>query len=200
MTETKLQPKLGMTLHLPVSTLERIDREARKHKSSRSRYIQDMILGVQVTDGRKKRKERRESVSEPLKEIRVCISREAMDCLDQLAGARHMSRARCAREIIQSRIVATNVYFKLDLAELQPVFDDLSIIASSMQELVLRPDRTTEEKAESRILQKQLLSEIRKIRIRMEEWGDTRIGNAQASFAEGEGLRERSGLSDVSVG
>ena len=156
MTETKLQPKLGMTLHLPVSTLERIDREARKNKSSRSRYIQDMILGVQVTDGRK--------------------------------------------EIIQSRIVATNVYFKLDLAELQPVFDDLSIIASSMQELVLRPDRTTEEKAESRILQKQLLSEIRKIRIRMEEWGDTRIGNAQASFAEGEGLRERSGLSDVSVG
>ena len=61
MTETKLQPKLGMTLHLPVSTLERIDREARKNKSSRSRYIQDMILGVQVTDGRKKRKERNAS-------------------------------------------------------------------------------------------------------------------------------------------
>ena len=86
------------------------------------------------------------------------------------------------------------------LAELQPVFEDLGTIASGMQELVLRPDRTPEEQAESRSVQKQMLTEIRRIRTRMEEWGDTRIGTAQAAFAEGEGLRERPGLSDVSVG
>lgn len=200
MTKTEPTHKCGITLHLPESTLRIIDREAKNRRSSRSRYIQDLILGVPVTDGRRSRKGKIPAESEPLKEIRVCISGEAMECLRQLAAARQMSRARCAREIIQSRITATDVYLKLDLTELQPCFEDLDIIAGSMQELVLRPDRTPEEKEESRNIQKQMLAEIRRIRIRMEEWGDTRIGTAQAAFAEREGLWERSGLSDVSVG
>lgn len=200
MAKTESTRKCGITLHLPESTLRIIDREAERRKSSRSRYIQDLILGVPVPDGRKKRNREKPTPPEPMKEIRVCISEEAMECLRQLAAARKMSRARCAREILQSRIAATNVYWKLDLAELQPVFEDLGTIASGMQELVLRPDRTPEEQTESRSVQKQMLTEIRRIRTRMEEWGDTRIGTAQAAFAEGEGLRERPGLSDVSVG
>ena len=170
MAKTESTRKCGITLHLPESTLRIIDREAERRKSSRSRYIQDLILGVPVPDGRKKRNREKPTPPEPMKEIRVCISEEAMECLRQLAAARKMSRARCAREILQSRIAATNVY------------------------------RTPEEQAESRSVQKQMLTEIRRIRTRMEEWGDTRIGTAQAAFAEGEGLRERPGLSDVSVG
>ena len=195
MTKTEHTRKHRITLHLPESTLRIIDREAERRRSSRSRYIQDLILGVPVPDGRKK-----PVPPEPVKNICVTISREGMDCLEQLAEARHISRERCAREIIQSRITAVDVYLKLDLTELQPLFEDLDIIAGSMQELVLRPDRSPEEKAESRSAQKQMLAEIRRIRTRMEEWGDTRIGTAQEIFAEGEGLRERTGLSDVSVG
>ena len=195
MAKTESTHKCGITLHLPESTLRIIDREAERRKSSRSRYIQDLILGVPLPDGRKK-----PVSTEPVKSICVTISREGMDCLEQLAEARNISRERCAREIIRSRITATNVYWKLDLAELQPVFEDLGTVAAGMQELVLRPDRTPEEQAESRSAQRQMLAEIRRIRTRMEEWGDTRIGTVQEIFAEGEGLRERSGLSDVSVG
>lgn len=195
----KQSPMHVISFQLPEETLQIIDREAEKRKCSRSRYIRDMIMGTPVHSERQKTGEPPDE-SEQLKKVGICLPEDAAECLDQFAAARHMSRSKCIREIIQNRIVAEDVYLKLDLTELQPFFEDLGIIASSMQELVLRPDRTPEEQAESRNIQKQMLTEIRRIRIRMEEWGDIKIGNTKAAFAAGEGLRERPGLSDVSVG
>lgn len=188
-----------LTFQIPEETLQIIDREAKRRRCSRSRYVRDMIVGTPVHNGRQKTGEPPDE-SALLKKVGICLPEEAAECLEQFAAARHMSRSKCIREIIQSRITAEDVYLKLDLTELQPFFEDLDIIAGSMQELVLRPDRTPEEKEESRNIQKQMLSEIRRIRIRMEEWGDTKIGNTKAAFAAGEGLWERPGLSDVSVG
>ena len=195
----KQPPMHVISFQLPEETLQIIDREAKKRKCSRSRYVRDMIMGTHVHNERQKTGESPDE-SDQLKKVGICLPEDAAECLDQLAAARHMSRSKCIREIIQNRIVATDVYLKLDLTELQPFFEDLGIIASGMQELVLRPDRTPEEQEESRSIQKQMLAEIRKIRIRMEEWGDTKIGNIKKAFAAGEGLWERPGLSDVSVG
>ena len=117
----------------------------------------------------------------------------------KLAHAAHLSRSQYIRDAVLGTPVNVPVYLNIDMDELEPLFRAMEDAAAGIQDLVLRPDRTEEEKQESRRIQTQLLEEIRRIRLQIEEWGVTTIASAQALLHQWPAVRDDAGLSDLSA-
>lgn len=181
-----------LNLALPVETVAFLTQQAKARKIYPSQYVQELLLGCADP------KEYHETESSGQSKVCFLLPDWQAERLRKLARAAHISRGQYIRNLLTDTPVNVPVYLNIDMDELEPLFLAMEDAAAGIQDLVLRPDRTEAERRESRRIQANLLEEIRRIRLQIEEWGDTKIGNTQASFAEGEGLRERSGLSDVS--
>lgn len=190
---TEEGPQGRLAVYVPGKTVELLNEEAAKRHMNRSQYIRDMILGT-TGIGRYLDLDNGDKIG-----VQVKLSRKDLKKLDQLALNCRVSRSQYIRNLVLGTPVSMPLYLDPDLSELEPVFQDLETVAQSMQDLVLRPDRTEEDKRESRRIQQQMLMEIRRIRLVMEEWGETAIADVKASFDQWQAVRADAGLFDVSA-
>lgn len=185
--------KTNLNITLPAETADFITRQAKKKRLYRSQYLQELLLGSADPE------EYFELGNGGQVNLRFTLPAHQAEKVGKLAHAAHLSRSQYIRDAVLGTPVNVPVYLNIDMDELEPLFRAMEDAAAGIQDLVLRPDRTEEEKQESRRIQTQLLEEIRRIRLQIEEWGVTTIASAQALLHQWPAVRDDAGLSDLSA-
>lgn len=185
--------KTSLNISIPAETAEFLTRQAEERQMYRSQYLQSLLLGM-PSPGPYYETGHGGDVN-----VRVTFSPEQLEQVDRLAEKARISRTRYIRETALGTPREMPVYLDMDMTALEPVFRDLETVAQSMQELVLRPDRSEEERAESRKIQIRMLEEIRRIRQEMERWGEDAIADTQALLGGGQTVRKHAGLPDLPI-